>query len=118
MPTNRLDSFRYAFAGIAELFRTQPNARIHLGITVATVTAGLFLELSRTEWVMVILSVSSVMAAEAFNTALEKLTDLISPHHHPLAGSAKDLAAGAVLITAIGAASVGLLVFLPKLAGW
>ncbi|MEY3052096.1 MAG: hypothetical protein RLY31_1881 [Bacteroidota bacterium] len=117
MPTNRLNSFRFAFHGIAELFRTQANARIHLGITVATVAAGLFLKLDSTEWCMVILAISSVMAAEAYNTALEKLTDLISPHIHPLAGSAKDLAAGAVLITAFGAAIVGLVIFLPKIIG-
>ncbi len=115
MLKKRLNSFRYAFAGIADMVRTQANVKIHLFATVLVIIAGCYFDLNRTEWCLVTLAFSSVLAAEAFNTALEYLTDLVSPGHHPLAGKAKDVAAGAVLLAAIGAAVVGLLVFLPKI---
>ncbi|TAK42591.1 MAG: diacylglycerol kinase family protein [Saprospiraceae bacterium] len=110
----RLDSFRYAFAGIAELVRSQPNAMIHLSAAALVIIAGLFFGLSRMEWCAVVFAITIVIAAEAVNTALEYLTDLISPNYHPLAGKAKDLAAGAVLISSVGAIVVGIIIFLPK----
>jgi diacylglycerol kinase (ATP) len=114
MLKKRLDSFRYAISGIAVLLRTQANARIHLAVTCAVVVAGVFFQISVTEWCLVVLAIALVFSAEAFNTALEYLTDLVSPGVHPIAGKAKDLAAGAVLIAAMGAALVGTLIFLPK----
>ena len=114
---HRANSFGYAFQGLIELFRSQPNARIHLFITVAVIVAGFFFRISHLEWVAVALCISAVIAMEAVNTALEYLTDLVSPDYHPLAGKVKDVAAGAVLVTAIGAAVVGALIFLPKLYG-
>lgn len=115
MLIKRLNSFRYALAGIADLLGSQPNARIHLLATALVIAAGLYFGLSKNEWCLVVLAIASVFAAEAFNTALEHLTDLVSPDYHPLAGKAKDVAAGAVLFAAIGAAVVGVLVFLPKI---
>jgi diacylglycerol kinase len=115
MLKKRLNSFRYALAGIAELVRSQPNARIHLALAALVLAAGAWLGLSRTEWCLVAFSIAAVLAAEGFNTAIEHLTDLASPSHHPLAGKAKDVAAAAVLLTATGAAAVGLLVFIPKI---
>ncbi len=115
MLKKRLNSFRYAIAGIISLVRSQANAKIHLLASVVVIFAGLYFELDRTAWCLVALAIASVLVAEAFNTALEHLTDLVSPEHHPLAGKAKDMAAGAVLLAAIGAAAVGLLVFLPKI---
>jgi diacylglycerol kinase len=115
MLKKRLNSFRYAFAGIADLVGSQPNAKIHLLAAVVVVCAGFYLEIDRMEWCLVALAIAFVLAAEAFNTALEHLTDLVSPSHHPLAGRAKDVAAAAVLLAAIGAATVGVLVFLPKI---
>ena len=97
------------------LFRTQANVRIHLAIAVLAVLAGFWLGLSRLEWVAVVLCIALVPALEAVNTALEFLTDLVSPEIHPLAGKAKDVAAAAVLLAAIGGAAVGLIVFLLKL---
>ncbi len=111
----RLNSFRYAFAGLAEMLRSQANAKIHLTAAVIATAAGAFFGLSATEWCLVVFAIVSVLAAEAFNTALENLTDLVSPGRHPLAGKAKDLAAAAVLLTALGAAVVGAIIFLPKL---
>lgn len=108
-------AFRYAFRGLVDLFRTQSNARFHAGAVFAAVFAGYWLDISRLEWVAVVLCIAVVLALEAVNTALEYLTDLVSPDYHPLAGKAKDVAAGAVLVAAIGAAVVGGLIFLPKI---
>lgn len=115
MLKKRLNSFRYAFTGIATMFRSEPNAKIHLTIAVAVLAAGFFLQITAMEWCIVILCMAAVLAAEAFNTAIEQLTDLVSPDFHPLAKKAKDLAAGAVLMAAGGAAMAGLIIFLPKL---
>lgn len=111
----RILSFKYAFAGLADLFHSQPNARIHAVLALAVVIAGFFFSLSTTEWCLILLAMALVFAAEAFNTAIEYLTDLVSPGHHPLAGKAKDAAAAGVLCIAIGAAAVGICVFLPRL---
>lgn len=111
----RLASFRFAFQGLKLLVRTQPNARIHLTLAVAAVSGGWFFQISRVEWMAVAVCMGMVLALEAVNTALENLTDLVSPEFHPLAGKAKDLAAGAVLLAAMAALTVGLLVFVPKI---
>ncbi|MCS7035450.1 MAG: diacylglycerol kinase family protein [Saprospiraceae bacterium] len=109
-------AFRDAFRGVADVLRTQRNARFHVAAAIAVVMAGLWLRLSPLEWAAVSLCFALVMALEAVNTALEYLTDLVSPHYHPLAGRAKDAAAGAVLLGAIGAAAAGLFIFGPKIA--
>lgn len=114
--TRRIASFRYAFAGLADLFRTQTNARIHLIATACVLAAGWYFEVSRQEWLVLVLVITGVIAMEAVNTAIEYLTDLVSPQMHPLAGKAKDVAAGAVLVMAIGAVVTGLLVFGPKVS--
>ncbi len=111
----RIASFRYAFQGLRYLVRTQMNARIHLAAAVLATALGAWLDISRLEWLALALCMALVLALEAVNTALECLTDLVSPDPHPLAGRAKDLAAAAVLIVALGALVVGGLVFLPKL---
>ena len=109
----RLQSFGYAFKGIATLIRTQPNAQIHLLATVVVVAAGVFFEVGRGEWTALLLAMALVWTAEALNTAVEFLTDLVSPDPHPLAGKAKDVAASAVLIAAIFAVAVAVFVFWP-----
>lgn len=111
----RLNSFKYAFRGLGLLFITQANARIHLFVLIAVVVAGKVLEVSTTEWLFLVSAIGAVLTAEALNTALEFLTDLVSPGYHELAGKAKDVAAAAVLITALTAACTGLIIFLPKL---
>lgn len=118
MLMKRLNSLRYALAGLGYLVRTQPNARIHLLAAAGVLAAGWFFEISATEWCLVALCIAAVLAAEAFNTALEELTNLASPDFHPLAGRAKDTAAAAVLLVSLGAAAVGTIVFLPKLLVW
>ena len=116
MLKNRVNSFKYAFAGIGRLFKTQVNARVHALAVVVVLATGFYFEISLLEWCCCVLAMAIVLAAEAFNTAIEDLTDLVSPGHHPLAGHAKDLAAAGVLLTALGAAIVGLLIFVPKIA--
>lgn len=111
----RSDSFRYAFQGIARLFRSQANARIHLAVASLVLVLAAGLELPRQDWAILILTIGLVLAAEALNSGLEALVDLVSPDPHPLAGAAKDLAAGGVLLAAMAAALVGLLVLGPPL---
>ena len=82
---------------------------------VVVIALGLLFGIKSWEWVVLILCITLVLAAEAFNTAIEFLTDLVSPDYHPLAGKAKDTAAAAVLICAIGAATVGFLILGPYL---
>ena len=108
-------SFGYAFAGVGGMFRTQRNAQIHVVVMCAVIIAGFALRVSATEWLALILSIALILALEALNTAVEAVVDLVSPQPHPLAKRAKDVAAGAVLLGAIGVAVVGAIVFLPKL---
>ena len=109
-------SFGYAFRGLADVIRTQANARIHLAAMVAVIAAGWYFSITRWEWCIAILCIALVFALETLNTALEYLVDLVSPQPHPLAGKAKDAAAAAVLIAAIGAATIGLILFGPRIA--
>jgi diacylglycerol kinase (ATP) len=111
----RFQAFRYAFRGISEMLRTESNARIHALATIIVVALGLTLGISRFEWLAVVLAITAVWCAEGFNTAFEALCDVASPEFHPQVERAKDIAAGSVLITAIGAALVGIFVFGPHL---
>ncbi|NEL61332.1 diacylglycerol kinase family protein, partial [Escherichia coli] len=101
---------------------SQHNAWIHAIATFAVIVAGLFFGLTKAEWCWIILAITSVWTAETLNTAFEFLTDVASPEYHPVAGKAKDVAAGAVLITAIGAALIGLVIMGPyaleKINSW
>lgn len=115
MIKERLNSFKYAFKGIRLLFLSEMNAKIHLLFTSLVIIGGLFFSVSATEWCLLILSIAMVLCAEGMNTAIEYLTDLVSPNFNDLAGKTKDVAAGAVLIAAIGAATVGCIIFIPKI---
>ena len=109
----RLRSFGHAFRGLKVLLQTQHNARIHALATVLVFAAGAVMRLSPAEWALIVLAIVCVWATEALNTAIEFLVDLASPELHPLAAKAKDVAAGAVLVAAIGSLVVGVLVFGP-----
>jgi len=108
-------SFQCALAGCAQALRGQQNLRIHLAFVLAITGLALYLQVGLTQWAILVLTYSLVLAAELMNSALEALTDLVSPEYHPLAGQAKDLAAGSVLVAAIGAVIVGLLILGPPL---
>jgi diacylglycerol kinase len=110
-------SFRFAGAGVAYLFRTQRNARIHAAVGIAVVAVAGWLRVSRAEWAVLFLTIAAVVILEGLNTAIEAAVDLASPGYHPLAKVAKDVAAGMVLIAAVAAAAVGLLILGPPLWG-
>ena len=111
----RIKSFGYAFKGIAKLIKKEHNAWIHCTAIVLVTLGGIYFNITPTEWCIVILCFGIVLAAEGFNTAIERLVDLVSPDYHPIAGDVKDIAAGAVLICAIAAAIIGIFIFAPYL---
>ncbi|MCL4458720.1 MAG: diacylglycerol kinase family protein [Chloroflexi bacterium] len=108
---NLVDSFRAAFAGLWHLLQTQPNARIHLLAAVVVLLAALLLRLSLGEIALICVVIALVFVSELFNTAIEALVDLNIPEYHPLAKVAKDVSAGAVLVTAVMATLVGIIIF-------
>lgn len=112
----RIRSFRYAFNGIRLLITREHNAWIHCFAAISVVIAGAILGLSRTEWVAVVIVIGAVLAAEAVNSSIEALADLVSPEYNEAIKRTKDLAAGAVLLMAIAAAIVGLIIFIPKIS--
>lgn len=116
--TARIKSFSYAFAGIAVMIKSQHNAWIHLLATIVVTASGLFFQIDAVEWCLVILAILAVLVAEAINTAIEFLCDAASPAPHPLIQKSKDVAAGAVLISAIGAVLIGLIIFLPYIQAY
>lgn len=113
---NRLNAFKHAFAGIVLLVKTQPNARIHLLASLAVVALGWWLQVPAQHWAMLTLAMGGVWTAEALNTAVETVVNLVSPQWHALARDAKDLAAAAVLLATLAAVATGLLIFGPALA--
>jgi diacylglycerol kinase len=113
--SNLLTSFRYAFAGLWYLLRTQRNARIHVSISLVIVALGLWLGLSTTQWAVIALTIGVVLVAESFNTVIEVMVDLVTEEYHPLAKIAKDAAAGAVLLMAMISVVIGLLILGPPL---
>src|SRR6478672_11459842 len=114
--TGRIRSFRHAVTGIFRMIRCQHNAWIHAIATVSVLAAAFLIRISAADWCWIVLAVSMVWTAEALNTAFEFLADAASPEFHPLVRDAKDVAAGAVLLTAIAAAVIGAIVFWPYFA--
>jgi diacylglycerol kinase len=112
----RLKSFAYALQGMIHLVRTQPNARLHLLAAFLVCALAVYFDLGRSEWLWITVAIVLVWSAEAFNTALEQLADALHPERDPGIGRAKDIAAAAVLIAALGAAVIGMLIFMPHLA--
>jgi len=108
-------SFKNAFRGIWIAFKGQRNQRIHFVLGFATILAGFYFHISKVEWLAILLSISLVMGLEIMNTAIEELTDHISPDFHEKVGRVKDLAAGSVLIASLFVFILGLVIFLPRL---
>ena len=111
----RLESFRYAFDGLRVLLREEHNARIHLIASTIVIIAGFYVGLNAYEWIAIIFSIGLVITVEIINTAIESIADFICPEKNEKIKNIKDLAAAAVLISAIIAVCIGLIVFLPKL---
>lgn len=116
MQTTLLGSFRHAFAGIGHVLRTQRNARIHLAVTIGVALLAIWMKIDLAEWAALALAAGLVWTAEVVNTALEAVVDLASPEHHELARVAKDVSAGAVLLSALAAIVVDALILVPALA--
>jgi diacylglycerol kinase len=109
----RIQSFRHAINGIILMLKSQHNAWLHATASVAVLLVGGFFHLSSGQWCWLVIAIMAVWTAEALNTALEFLADVASPEFHPLAKKAKDVAAGAVLISAAGSAVIALLILGP-----
>ncbi len=110
-----LASFRFAGAGLVHLLRTQRSARIELAVAIGAIALGAWLGLLAVEWAVLTLTIALVLILEGVNSAVELAVDLASPEMHPSARAAKDLAAGMVLVAALGSIAVGVALFAPPL---
>ena len=109
----RLKSFGHAWAGLVFLMKSEPHARIHLVATIMVLFAAWRLDVSRQDWLWLILAITLVWISEAINTAIEYLCDVVSPELSQSVRRAKDIAATAVLVAEIAAALIGVIVFIP-----
>lgn len=109
------NSFKYAIEGIWTSFKTERNMKIHIFIMLLVILLGIILKINMNEWIICVILFSTVIAAELFNTAIETVVDIVMPYKNPKAKIAKDVAASAVLILAIGSIVVGGIIFLPKI---
>lgn len=112
--SDRLKSFKYAFNGFKILFRDEHNARIHLLAAIVAIVLGWFLKISLTEWLAISIVIGLVFITEIINSCIENMADFISPEKHHQIKKIKDLAAAAVLLSAILAVVIGLLIFIPR----
>lgn len=112
---NFVKSFKYAISGIVYGMKTQRNIIIQLCFAVLAIFFGAFLKISKIEWIVIIFTIMFVIFAEMINTAIESVTDLITEEYNKKAKIAKDVAAGAVLISAINAICMGLIIYLDKI---
>ena len=110
-----INSFKYACMGIKSAIKSERNMKIHVLVALIVTALGFILGLDPLEWVACIFSIVIVIGGEMLNTAIETIVDLVSPNINPLAKKTKDIAAGAVLVLAIGALVVGLIIFIPKI---
>ena len=113
--TTFLGGFVYAAQGLAEAIRTQFNIRFHFGATIVALGLSFYFSLSAVEWCFIILAIAIVWIAELLNTALEYITDFVSPEYNEIAGKVKDIAASSALVAALASAAIGLVVFIPKI---
>ena len=107
----RFQSFGYALKGIQGIVTSGPNMAIMLLAIAVVIGAGIYFQIDKYDWALVAIAFTIVLVAEAFNTAIERLTDLVHPHHHPKAGHIKDLAAGAVLLAVLCSLVIAWVVF-------
>ena len=109
------NSLRYAWSGVSHAVRSQRHLRVHLAVAAAILVAAFLVGVAPLELAVLLVTITLVLTAELFNTAAEAIVDLASPEYHPLAKVAKDVAAGAVLVSAGGAVLVGLAILLPRI---
>lgn len=107
--------FVYAAKGLTEAIRTQFNIRFHFVATLIAIGMSWYYSLSASEWCLIILAIAIVWIAELLNTAIEYITDFVSPEYNDIAGKVKDIAASSALVAAIASAAMGLIIFIPKI---
>lgn len=112
---NKSIGFLFALNGIREVWKTERNFRIHVSCGGTAVIVGVILSIPPVEWALLILLISLVLSLEMINSSIERVMDYLAPEQHPLAGLIKDIAAGAVLISAIGSVLIALFLFIPKI---
>jgi diacylglycerol kinase len=111
----RVKSFGYAWNGIIQFFKTEPNAQLHLAATVIVVALSVVLKITKGEALIILFAIAVVWITEMINTAIEKVMDFMSVQRHPQIRFIKDVAAGAVLIASIAALVAGMIIFIPKI---
>ena len=110
-----INSFSYAFSGIISAFKTERNMKIHVSVMILVILCGIIFKLETWEWIVCICLFALVIGGELFNTAIEIVVDLAMPKINDKAKKSKDIAAGGVLVFAIGSAIIGLIIFIPKI---
>lgn len=111
----RKKAFGYALKGLRKFFLTEDHPKIHSIAALLVIVIAFLLDVNSLEWLGLVLAIALVLTAEAINSALETLTDIASPEYSEKAGDVKDIAAGAVLISSLAAAIIGLIIFIPKI---
>lgn len=109
------NSFKYAIEGIWTSFKTERNMKIHIFIMILVIIAGIILKINKSEWIICIILFAIVIGSELFNTSIETIVDMVMSEKNEKAKIAKDVSAGAVLVVAIGAAIIGLVIFVPRI---
>ena len=109
------NSFKYAIEGIWTSFKTERNMKIHIFIMILAIIACIILKINKSEWIICIILFAIVIGSELFNTSIETIVDMVMPEKNEKAKIAKDVSAGAVLVVAIGAAIIGLVIFVPRI---
>ena len=112
---SRIASFSYAFQGIVPVVRRERNMHIHIVAAVAVICAGVYFDLQAWEWICITFAIGAVCTAEFFNSAIETLANVVCKEKNPDIKKVKDIAAAAVLISAVAAAVVGCIIFVPKI---
>ena len=110
-----INSFKYAFSGVISAFKTERNMKIHVSVMILVILCGIIFKLETWEWIVCICLFALVIGGELFNTAIEIVVDLAMPKINDKAKKSKDIAAGGVLVLAIGSAIIGLIIFIPKM---
>lgn len=110
-----INSFKYAFSGMWSAYKSERNMKIHIAVATLVILFGIFLQISTYEWITCIFCFAMVIGAEMFNTAIETVVDIAMPKKDERAKKAKDVAAGGVLVFAIGSAIIGSIIFIPKI---
>jgi len=110
----RFKSFEFAFKGLKIMYRQEHNFRVHVFAAVLVVLFGIFFDISSLEWILITIVIGFVLVSEIFNSAVERIANFVSPEHHEMIGTIKDLCASMVLVAAVVSIIVGLIIFIPK----